>query len=422
MPKRSFPKPRIFISHSAHEPQAETVRVALVKCLKRDFDVQSDKELLTGGQDFRDKIFNWISRAHGAVILFSSSALESPWVRTEANVLAWRRALDKTGSFKLVPVLLSPVKRADIEAKAFSPMRLATLQLVRSDDPDQICKDVLAGLQPLIKPALPDTPFEKLIRKVAELFEPIKAAELLNAADAMDIDVSDWTEEKEYPTLLAREMLERGLQKSIKGIRELDDFLGPEATETLIELVAPVWVRIPAASAIPHIATQETKLRKLWVNGGDQYPDFTAEHFVRRACCRPPRTCWPVLLVAPDSGEDEVGHYKRVINECLKNKVLRVESASEVLVKQVLNNRERDGEPVFVAFHPPGPDPDVIEALRTEFPTLTFFILTGNQAQTVPSSVVAVEFLEPKLEAGEEFAAYSEYINAKSYRQNSGRV
>jgi hypothetical protein len=296
VPKRSLPKPRIFISHSAHEPEAEQVRLALIECLKPNFDVKTDKELQKAGDDFRERIFHWINRAHGAVILFSLSALESPWVRTEASVLAWRQALDATRLFKLVPVLLTPVTRADIEAKAFSPMRLATLQLVRSDDPVKICTDVHAGLQSLIKPSLPDTPFEKLVRKVASLLEKVQAADLLNAALAMDIDVSDWTREEEYPTLLGREMLERGLQRSIRGIREYDDFLGADNTEKLIELVAPVWVSIPAASAIPQIASsQDNASRRVWVNGGDQYPDFTSEHFVRRACCRPPESCWPVL-------------------------------------------------------------------------------------------------------------------------------
>lgn len=421
MPKLSFPKPRIFISHSAHEPEAEKVRLALIKCLKRDFDVKTDKELLTGGQDFREEIFNWINQAHGGVILFSSSALTSPWVKTEASILASRRVLDKT-AFQLVPVLLSPVTRSDIEAKEFSPMRLATLQLVRSDDPVKICKDVRAGLQPLLKPALPETPFEGLIRQVALLLKQVTAAELLSAADAMSVDVSNWTKEEDYPTLLAKEMLEHGLPKAVKGIRELDNFLDPAATEKLIELVAPVWVSLAAASRIPQIASmQDTTLRKLWVNGGgDEYSEFTAGHFVRRACCRPPQTCWPVLLVPPDSGEDDIGHYKRVIKESLKIRFLRNESASEVVLKEVLARKERDNEPIFVAFTPPGPDRDVIAALRAEFPTLTFFILTGYQAQAVPSP--DVQFLQPELKAEDELAAYAEYINAISYRQDSRRV
>lgn len=419
MPTRSLPKPRIFISHSSHEPEAETVRNALVKCLKPDFDVKIDKELLKGGDDFREEIFHWINRAHGAVILFSSSALSSSWVKTEASILAWRRALDKT-AFKLVPVLLSPVTRSDIEAKEFSPMRLSTLQLVRSDDPVKICQEVRASLQPLIKPSLPDTPFEKLVRKVAALLEKIKPAELLNTAVAMNLDTSDWAKEEEYPMLLAREMLERGLKKARIGIRQIDDFLGPDDTEKLIHLVAPVWVSIPAASAIPRIATEkDTKLRKLWVNGGDEDPEFTAGHFVRRACCRPPESCWPVLLVGPDSGEDEVGHYKRVIRELLKNRVVRHESASEVTIKKVLANREEDGEPVFVAFSPPGPDPDVIAALRTEFPTLTFFILTGTKASP---PLASVQFLEPKLKEDEESNAFAEYLSAMSIIQNPGSV
>jgi len=416
VPKHSRPKPRIFISHSAHESEAKTVLTELIKCLKPDFEVLVDKQRLVAGQDFRDEIFSWINRAHGAVILFSSSALTSDWVRTEASVLAWRRALDKGRAFTLIPVLLSPVKRADLETKEFSPMRFEALQLVRSDDPVKVCTDVRKGLEPLLQSPLPDTPLQKLGRKVATLLRKIDPAELVLAARAMKADLSDWTDEKEYPTLLAREMLEHGLEAAVKGIRELDDFLGRDDTRTLIELVAPVWVRIPAASAIPQIATRPDKaLRKLWVNGGDDDPRFTAEHFVRRACCRPPDTCWPVLLVPPDSGEDEAGHYKRVIKERLRNEVLRIENANDSLVKDVLAKKDRDEEPVFVAFSPPGPDVDVIAALRTEFPTLTFFILTGNQPLGRAHPLVDVQFLEPKLQAGEEFAAYSEYVNAKSY-------
>lgn len=412
MPKRSLPKPRIFISHSAHEPETHNVLNELIKCLKPDFDLLVDKERLKGGDDFREEIFTWINRAHGAVVLFSSSALASTWVRTEASILSWRRTLDK--SFSLVPVLLSPVTRANVEAKEFSPMRLGTLQLIRSDDPAKICKDVGDALQRLLEAPLPDTPLEKLGRKVAFLFQKVDPAELLDAARVMNTDVSEWTDKKEYPRLLAREMLEHGLQRSVKAIRQLSFYLGDDDTQTLIELVAPVWVSISAASAIPRIATEQDKaLRRLWVNGGDQFPEFTSEHFIRRACCEAPRACWPVLPVPFDSGEDDVERYKRIINESLKTRVVKVESAPDVVVKKVLEKKERDEEPVFVAFHPPGPEPEVIAALRAEFPTLTFFILTGNQTRNATLSLADVQFLEPKLREDEELEAYAEYLNAK---------
>ena len=420
MPKRSLPKPRIFISHSAHEPEADKTLQQLVKCLKRDFDVLVDKQRLVAGQDFRAEIFSWINRAHGAVILFSSSALASQWVRTEAGILAWRHTLGKGKLFPLVPVLLSPVKRTDLEVKEFSPMRLTALQLVRSDDASNICKEVRNGLASLLQTPPADTPQEKLARKVAHLLKPIESAELFEAARAMGIDLSDWNDENEYAIRLAREMLDQGLPSAMKAVRELAYVLGNN-TGTLVELVAPVWVSISAASTIPEIATRTDKLsRRLWVNGGDEDPRFTADHFVRRACCRAPDESWPVLLVPPDSGEDEVGHYKRVIKELLKTRLLRVESANDKLVNNVLAKRDREDEPVFVAFPPPGPAKEVIAALRTEFSTVTFFILTGNQLGEAPGSLVDVQFLEPKLQVDEEFEAYSEYITARTYHQKSG--
>lgn len=418
MPTNSLPKPRIFISHSAHELEAETVLDALVACLKTKFDVLVDRQRLIAGQEWRDELFHWMHRVHGAVILFSSSALKSDWVRTEASVLSWRRALDRGKSFTLIPVLLSPVTPADLDAKEFSPMRLSSLQLVQSDNATTICNKALAGLQSLLNAPVPDTPLEKLGRKVAYVLRNIEAAELLNAARAMGTDLTDWSDSSEYATLLAREMLERGLPWAMRGIRELDDFLEPDETRKLVELIAPVWVSMRAASTIPQIAAREDyPLRRLWVNGGDiDEPGFTAKHFVRRACCRTPDTCWPVLHVPPHSGEDDVTHYKAVIHRLLKTHVVKVENAKDSVVKSVLTNRERDQEPIFVAFSPPGPDPQVMTALRAEFPTLTFFIMTGGQSLGAAAGPVGeIQFLEPHLRVGEEEAAFTEYITAIGY-------
>jgi hypothetical protein len=418
MPNRSLPKPRIFISHSAREPDAGKVLDTLVETLEPDFDVLCDKERLIGGQDWRDELFTWMHRAHSAVILFSASALESDWVRTEASVLTWRRTLDRGKSFRVIPVLLDPVTKKDLEEKKFSPMRLATLQLVRTNDLAQITQEVSEGLKHLLKDRPPETPLEKLERKVAHVLREIGEAELLDAARAMDADVSQWDESSQYPMLLAAEMLRHGLPVAINALRVLDDFLGPDNTGTLIELIAPTWVDLRAASVIPRTAMRDDAApRLLWVNGGDEYPEFTASHFIRRACCRTPNTCWPVLPVPAESGEDDLGYYRHVIRESIKSKVVRVEGAKDSLVQSVLQKRERDKEPVFVVFYPPGPPPDVIAALRTEFPTITFFILTGNR----PAGRVAehlhgnIELLQPELGPDDEAEAYSEYIAATGY-------
>jgi|GEM_PF-819972 len=418
MPRNSPPKPKVFISHSAKEQEADKILEGLAKCLKADFDVLLDRKRLKSGDDFREEILGWIHRAHGAVILFSANALTRPWIKNEASLLSSRRALAKGKSFTLIPVLLSPVTRDDIQNADFSPMRLTTLQLVRSDSLKVICKQVRQGLSGLLQPKLPATPFEELLKRIVPLLRGIDKDVLLDAAHVMDVNVTDWTDDSEYPGLLAEQMLARGLSSASKAIRELSDFMEAEKTDRLIELIAPMWVSLQAASSIPQIATHDNQmLRRLWVNGGDEYPDFTAGHFVRRACSRAPDTAWPVLFVSTDAGEDEAGHHKRVIQESLKNRLLRKENATDSEVKLLLAEREKNQEPIFVAFYPPGPPPDVLGALRTEFPTLTFFILTGNEAANELTHLPAeVEFLEPRLQAGEEANAYAQYITVRSYR------
>ena len=245
----------------------------------------------------------------------------------------------------------------------------------------------------------------------------VEYGQLLEAARVMGVDLSEWSDSRQYPMLLAGEMLSRGLPVAANALREIADFLGKDNTRTLVELIAPVWVNLHAASVIPQIATRDdASPRTLWVNGGDDYPEFTASHFIRRACCRTPNTCWPVLPVPNDSGEDEIGYYKRAIRESIRIKVVKNEEAKDSLVQRVLQNRERDKEPVFVVFYPPGPAPEVISALRTEFPTVTFFILTGNKAagaaQRLPGGA---EFLQPVLGPHEEEDAFSEYTTATGY-------
>ncbi|MDQ3919722.1 MAG: toll/interleukin-1 receptor domain-containing protein, partial [Acidobacteriota bacterium] len=242
-------KPRIFISHSAKEAKAAEVLTRLIAELEPDFRVlvdqerlRADEDQLVAGQDWRAKLFYWMSQAHGAVILFSESARESDWVRAEASVLAWRRLMDQGKHFALIPALLAPVTPADLEARRFSPLRLTDLQLVRGDDPARVSRQVRAGLAHLLKGRPPETLIEKLERKIARLLRDVDAPELEGAARVLGADPDEWGAGADPKLMLAAEMLRRGLLSVPKVINELDVFLTRDARRELINLVTPTWV------------------------------------------------------------------------------------------------------------------------------------------------------------------------------------
>lgn len=413
-------KPRIFISHSAKEPEAAAVLRRLVADLEPDFRVlvdqdrlSADEDQLLAGQDWRAKLFYWMSQAHGAVIIFSKSALASDWVRAEASVLAWRRLMDQSKHFTLIPALLDPVKRADLEQKHFSPMRLTDLQLVRGDDAARIAAQVRAGLGHLLKGRPPETLIEKLERKIARLLRDVDAPELEGAARAIGADTGAWAADADPRVMLAAEMLRRGLPSVVKVFVELDVFLKRDARRELVNLITPTWVDLRAASGIPEIAARQGAQRTLWVNGGRPgVEEFTGNSFVRRACARSPELAWAVLPVPNAAGEDAVGYYKHAIRKQLQSHVVKVEDAKDEEIRFVLARKERDKEPVFLLFTPPAPDPEVLAELRREFPTLTFFLLTGD---CVAGGAEGAEFLRPELQADEEQNAYEEFRYALTY-------
>jgi len=413
-------KPRIFISHSAREPKAAEVLRRLVADLEPDFRVLVDQERLNvdedqllAGQDWRAKLFYWMSQAHGAVIIFSESARESDWVRAEASVLAWRRLMDSGKHFTLIPALLSPVTRTDLEQPRFRPMRLTDLQLVRSEDAARVCKQVRAGLEHLLKGRPPETLIEKLERKIARVLREVDAPELEGAARAVGADPDEWDAGADPRVMLAAEMLRRGLPSVSKVIIELDVFLSRDARRELINLVTPAWVDLRAASGIPEIAARVGERRMLWLNGGRPgVEEFTGNSFVRRACARSPDLAWAVLPVPNAAGEDVVGYYKQAIRKQLQSHVVKVEEARDDDIRSVLERKERDKEPVFLLFTPPAPDAEVLGELRREFPTLTFFMLTGDCAM---GDLPEEEFLRPGLKEGEELEAYREFNYALTY-------
>ena len=78
---------KIFISHSTKTAEARVFLDVLKQALTSHFKVLLDEEELEAGDDWREKIYEWIDDAHGAILLLTPEALKSKSVQIEASVL-----------------------------------------------------------------------------------------------------------------------------------------------------------------------------------------------------------------------------------------------------------------------------------------------------------------------------------------------
>jgi len=141
-------KPRVFISHSAKEDEAETLLDKLYeKLTAADYPVLLDKMRLESGKPWRPTLNYGIGGCEAAVILISEAALESNWVAYETSLLAYRRHLEP--DFGLFPVVLSNVNSAKIKASPLSPSAVTEIQgtKLRDKTVDELVDEVFAALE-----------------------------------------------------------------------------------------------------------------------------------------------------------------------------------------------------------------------------------------------------------------------------------
>jgi hypothetical protein len=409
-----MPYPRIFVSHSAKDELASRTLDAIQAKLDYrsggQFDVFIDRERLEGGQKWRNVLFAQMYRAHGAVILFSEPVFDSTFVPTEVSILGSRPYLD--ADFLLIPVLLGGVTPARVEEK-FPAVRLSETQMVGGGDPAAVAEEVRRLLLPLVPKHSAQTPLNRLEVMIADLLKDVPQAALSGAAEALNADPGAWQPDAGLPSQLARELWQADIIDAGAVIGEtLRGHLDDEKARRLVELLAPSWVDPCMAEAIPEVAKGEPERRTLAVNGK---LTFTAHMLVRRACCRAPDSSWPVATLTGAWDDDATESLRREIASALKSALKMDVGESDALLHHVLKRREQGPrhEPIFVAFIEPTPPPDVLAELRASFPTVTFFLLTGER---LPEQDEAGECyfqpLEPGLPEGREEGAYYDYRTA----------
>ena len=126
-------RPRIFISHSAKEPEAKALCRAIKDALDAtDFEVLWDASLETS-QTWRAVIDEWIWRCDAAVLVLSKAATDSRYVAYEAALLR-QRSKYAAGQFLLVP-LWCPTVNESVLTDRMGALQLSEIQTdVKVDD------------------------------------------------------------------------------------------------------------------------------------------------------------------------------------------------------------------------------------------------------------------------------------------------
>jgi hypothetical protein len=393
-------KPRVFISHSAKEPSAVQALDALDQQLRdAGFTVFLDRHIYPG-ESWRAEIHTWMGLCHGAVILFSTSAFESNWVKKEATVLSWRNALDTP--FQLVPLFVPPASRDALAEGKFGPLALTELEDTTSVDA------AVERLQTLQQGRL-SAPMDTWVRTLEYVFTQVEQVDprvIEDAAATVGVDF-EWDPALSMGQRLARRMFHvkyddlAGVISSLSGVLPTGE---AQRIADVVEILAPIWVNPLAAAGIPEIVKDGEGLRAISLNASQ---NWTAEMYIERACCGD--STWMVLESNNVSGEDE--EVERISKELFADAQLKLrwDGTLEELLVWIDGYAKNKGKFFAIVPNASTLSDDVIAELQQRFRSFTFVF--WDQERPPPRFIDASHavILVPELTEQEERAARDTY-------------
>lgn len=417
---------RIFISHSSFDPPSKArdgitstpeadaaedhaalaleVRDKLATALRdAKHAVLLDKQGLGLGDRWRSVLNLWIGGCDAAVVLLSQKALASTYVGYEASILSHRHSAPGS-TFQLIPVFIPPVEANAISGSLLASTNLTELQ-GRVDGvttADQIVAAVLAKLGNL---NLAPSPIEKQIQYLSKLLRQIDDADILrDEAERLGVDLEDWATGESLERVLAVKMLAAGLADTHVTIRSIRGLLGRDAAEwapivaDILWLVGSAWVDYRAIDRIPSLARSTRTI------GSNAEKPLTARMYIVRASDLLPRDTWKVAEVTETSGAfDEAvvrQRWEAAIREGLR---AAIPKKTDEGVDKWLAIKAKVQEPVFVTLPFEGMSDSLLEHLKSQFKTVTFFLLGGDsEPGELFLQKTSAEWLDPQLVRDDE--------------------
>jgi hypothetical protein len=400
---RNVVKPRIFISHSAKEPYAAQIRDALGTALNESgkYAVLLDQFALEPGDAWRSRINLWVGGCDAAVVLLSESALSSAYVAYETSILAYRRTTDP--NFVILPVYLQGIDEKRLLSSRLSPQNLTEVQAIQGEDAATIIDAVTRKLDELNCRRQEKTPVELRAEALARLLRGLDDGVVDDAAERIDLDLGPWEPEQNKRLKLAIQLLSVGPRAAMRCLLLLQDEFQHlnrlHAFQEIVDIIGSAWVDYRSVERIPRIARGKEGRRAISTNA---FTPLIAEMYVTSARItagdRP--TSWHYAECDAVTGEDPalelIPKVRRALAEALN-------CAEEMVASRARSVAEYGEQPIIIALHHPGIDKTVLDALRREFGTTTFFLLVG--ATTPVGSILSdaeVEWLLPELGEDDE--------------------
>jgi hypothetical protein len=388
-------KPHVFISHRAGNPfsGAALLLVTLTdKLAGAGFDVFADRTRLQPGHEWPQGLNEQMARADAAVLLLSREALESQWVQREVTVLFWRREHEE--KFILVPVLIEGVELKDVSERLTS-VNLQDLPAIRAEgSPEQMANQIVEVLAPQLALRQPSY-YDRLVKLVADCLHGVPEHLLREIAEAPSFEIPAPEQKFVAQKFVARRLVRGSLEQLPKLLQPLERYLDQATVQRLIELVAPTWVNPEAAAAVRRVTKRPPGQRLLCVNCKQE---FTGKLYVSRAS----ETWPPWRSVAVEASGEDINSTLNQIRKALQG----VFGADDLRVdlEKLLEMLEESGDPVFVLL--PEPLVEYSEEIRSAYPTVTLFLMTGKELPSPGGHHEHFEMIHPVLAPGKEDEAY----------------
>lgn len=394
-----MPKPRIFISHSAKEPEAKELLGLLAEALRTaGFDPFVAGENIKRGHDFVKRLRQELKMCVGAVMLLSPKALKSPWVQNEAMVLTMRHE-DEQDEFPILPLLICGATRDRLKTSSLGSFGLPNLHAPTAE-PAVAVPEIVDMFKQLMGPPRPLLELELII---SNLMKHVDDGLLRIMAEELEVDLADW-QPRGRQLAVAQQLLCSDLLHFSRAIQKVIDII--DKPIRFINIVFPfTWINGEAAAPLAEAAVRAAPRPSLAINSDEKN---TVTWYVRRACCSTEE--WPVV----DPGVPEGEAYDEVLAKYIRDAILakiadpfKVKQISDAKFAEELEKSEKRDGPFFVLLRR-YVDAKSVSKLQQCFPQVIFVVLAGPD-DIAQSAAGGVRMLTPLLDQSVESESLDEY-------------